>query len=83
MSLFELCEYIENGREIEFDYNNEQYFLAPLYLNDIFMGKYYIYSLKNKKNIFVGNLNEIITFNFDKNISLKTNIDLFVFKYIL
>lgn len=83
MTLPTLIDFMSNGREIEFIFNNHPYFLAPLYLDGRFSYNYYIYDVATKEIVFTGSLDKTLAFEFAPNVSLKESVKEFVFEYVL
>ncbi len=83
MTLQNLISYLNEGREIEFSLDKNMFFLAPLYSDEGVLQSYYIYCENTKKDIIVGTLEEILSYEFIPQVSLKSSIDLFSFDFIL
>ncbi len=83
MTLSELINYLEQGREIEFNLYDSEYFMSILYLDNLTDEKYYIWDNTQKYDIIIGSMNDILSYKFNGNISLKENIEKFSFRYIL
>ena len=83
MTLNELITYIDEGREIEFCLEKTEFFLAPVYSGEIFTGKYCIYNNTSRECAITGDITEIISFEFEGEVSFKNNMDKFEFKFIL
>ena len=83
MTLDELIAYINDGREIEFKLENEEFFVAPVYKGEVFTGKYSIYNNISDKYVVIGDIMQIISFEFEGSFSFKNDIEKFEFKFIL
>lgn len=83
MSQNELVQHITMGREIEFLYNQQSYFLGPQYDSNQCFLQFYVYAVESKKTIVAGTLDDILDFEFAPQISLRNNFELFQFAYIL
>lgn len=83
MTVSELIDYMQCGREIEFAFDGYHFFLAPLFLDGEFSGKYYIYDEEHKKSIFVGMLKDVLLFEFAPSITLGKRMDRFELRFVL
>ena len=83
MTLFELKQYLEQGREIEFSLFSNSYFLYPLFENEKFTNSFAIHDSLLGNDIVLGNLEAILSFEFAPGISFIKKIDYFKFEYIL
>lgn len=83
MTLLELVNYLNQGREIEFSIFEHSYFLTPVCLEGWPVGKYRIYDNQKHCYIFEGSNQEILAFDFLANISFKNALSKFSFDYIL
>ena len=78
MTVSELIEYLEQGREIEFAVAEEKFFMSYLEPE-----KYYIWDSQKKCDLGVGCMDDVLSYTFEKGITLKDNIEQFSFQYIL
>ena len=83
MTLFELVNYLHQGREIEFSIFERSYFMTPVHFEGRSIEKYRIYDNQNLCYIFEGSGQEILEFQFLPNISFKNALSKFTFDYIL
>lgn len=83
MTLPVLVNHLLNGREIEFALDSHIYFLAPLFQDGKFSGRYYIYDVESQGSIFTGSLDDILSFEFAPSITLRSSISQYNFKYIM
>lgn len=79
MTLTQLVQYLEQGREIEFRLCEHEYFMA---MTDS-EGVYYIWDVIQKRDLVSGNLEDVLSYLFNGKICLKDNIEKFSFDYIL
>lgn len=83
MSIAELIQTMNQGRELEFSLLGNSYFLSPVYIAGFFVNQFSIYDNNQKKVIFTGSLNEVINYHFLPNMSLAESINMFNFEYFL
>ena len=82
MTINELCDYLNKGREIEFEMGNHQYFISPMFSGKQFLGKFIIYDSNTNRPIFSGPLNELLSFEFADGVSFQRAFDFFEITYI-
>lgn len=83
MNQLELKNHLTMGREIEFSFRKIPYFMSKIWgssENDI--EQYFIRNCKEGKDVFVGTLDDLLSFCFFDDIALGNHIDQFVFEYI-
>lgn len=83
MTLLELVNYFQQGREIEFSILEHSFFITPVCFEGQSIEKYRIYDNQKLCYIFEGSANEILEFQFFSNSSFKTDLSKFTFDYIL
>ena len=83
ISLSELIDYLQQGREIEFSFQRKNYFMS--YIDDEIDGeeKYFIWDSERQLQIFCGTLHNLLKYQFAENISFESQIEQFNFQYIL
>ena len=82
-------EYVHQGREIEFSFNERNYFLEPDYENSMHFYFYvYMPDPEDKKSdgwpeVFHGNIEDFLVFKFEGKYQCKENFAKIVFQCIL
>lgn len=71
------------GREIEFFFRGNRYFLAPLYQDGKFSNAYFIFDRNENTVIFTGALREILSFEFAPGASFEKAGHLFSLEYVM
>ena len=80
MTIDMLCNYLCQGREIEFSLYNNDFFVSKVFDDK---ETYYIYDDTQKRTLIKSEINDILNYEFVKNISFSKSINSFVFKYVL
>ena len=83
MTTAQLKEFLAQGREVELSYRGHPYFIAPVFLNNVFSNAYYIYDNLAKGVVFTGCLHDVLAYEFSSNVSFEKTIEAFDFEYIL
>lgn len=78
MTVLELIQYLEQGREIEFSIAEKEFFMSYLESE-----KYYIWDSQKKCDLVVGCMDDVLSYPFEEGITLKDNMEQFSFQYIL
>ena len=78
MTVSELMQYLEQGREIEFSIAEKEFFMS--YLDP---EKYYIWDPRKKCDLVVGSIDDVFSYLFEEGTTLKDHIEKFSFQYIL
>lgn len=81
ISIEKIIEHFRDGREIELSVMGREYFMQPNY--DVESDSYIIYDCDRKENVFCGEIEEVLDYKFEGDISLRANLEIFDFKYIL
>ena len=83
MNIQDFIAYLTQGREIEFRLNGNDYFLQPDYKNNQGYILYYCENSDNSKEIYRGNHNDILNYDFGSGVCLQNDFDLFEFSFVL
>lgn len=83
MNIQVFIECLSQGREIEFRLNGKNYFLQPDYKKKPGYILYYCESSDDSREIFRGNHNEILKYDFGSGVCLQKNFDMFEFLFVL
>lgn len=83
MDFERVLELLAQGREIEFSFGGHRYFVAPLYRENTFIGKYSIFDCGEKTVIYAGTLCEILAFEFAPEVSFNNAGHLFSLEYVM
>ena len=83
MNIQVFIAYLSQGREIEFRLNGNNYFLQPDYNNKTDYILYCCETSDNSKEIYRGNHDEILKYDFGIGVCLQDNFDSFEFLFIL
>lgn len=83
MTTAQLKEFLTQGREVELSYRGHPYFIAPVFVNNVFSNEYYIYDNLAQNVVFTGCLHDVLAYEFSSNVSFEKTIEAFDFEYIL
>jgi len=83
MTTAQLKDYLKQGREVELSYGGHPYFIAPVFVNNVFSNAYYIYDNLAKCVVFTGCLHDVLAYEFSSDVSFEKTIEAFTFEYIL
>ena len=83
MTLPDLMNYLNQGREIELSIDGQAFFLSPIYSQGISSGEYGIYDNQKQCCIFAGSKTEILEYQFFPDVSFSKALYKFSFDYVL
>ena len=83
MTLLELVNYLNQGREMEISIDGQSFFLTPTCSQGMSSGKYSIYDNQKQCYIFVGSKADVLEYQFFTDVSFKKALCKFSFDYIL
>ena len=83
MNIQDFIAYLAQGREIEFRLKGKDYFLQPDFKNNQGYILYYCENSDNSKEIYRGNHNDILNYDFGSGVCLQNDFDLFEFSFVL
>lgn len=79
----ELIKHLSMGREIEFTHKLHPFFIGLSDQSQNDQIEYYIYDCTNQQTLVSGTIQDILSFEFQDQITLSKDIEAFQFQYIL